>query len=653
MDQEEDPNGGSGGRGDAPEQEVLLNKLINNTIGENICKHLSLADMKVVCLSTKGMYDMVRNSQAFAEKATLLICKETVLLDKFLVETCEYPWKGLDIDVTIPPTVVDLIMDVLPFVTRLYLRLARTDKVEGKDLTRFVTTLLANTKALKFLQLESVFLEQVLHDILSDASVQETLLKLKTLEICTGNKKNDATYYLDYDEGEDQPFPRNFYQLSCIAFKLTSLSLGKMCTVNGTETDHVKFIPAIIGSTSETLLELSVHMCEVWKLESMQVIHCPKLKRLSVTAYGVDGEAVAAFISHQPHLEHLWISMKETFSLKLLTVVQGRGTKLKSLHFTIKTFPHRPISYLVGAAGAAGDQPAAAPPIQWDFLSNSITSLKDFSICRPYSENEVDELGISRHRIEGTGVSFLKALPPSISKLGLRGLGDFWFDVQEDRVLDNDEDKIAILSRFTNLTELSWTRCGDSSLNDHLVHFILGHCTQLRKLELSYAFALTNAAITGEDENGVVVGVSLKNLNGLVHLSIKGCNITPRGILAAVGHPYLRSLEYLGSLALSTDDLKKIVEQNPSLESVAVHVSGLEDPHELKRELKLVNHRIRKLVDLGGEDGDQDSNSDADEPRQWGGSDISGGPPDYDDFFGVDDDYDYDDDYDEDELDYV
>lgn len=335
----------------------------------------------------------------------------------------------------------------------------------------------------------------------------------------------------------------------------------------------------------------SVHMCEVWKLESMQVIHCPKLKRLSVTAYGVDGEAVAAFISHQPHLEHLWISMKETFSLKLLTVVQGRGTKLKSLHFTIKTFPHRPISYLVGAAGAAGDQPAAAPPIQWDFLSNSITSLKDFSICRPYSENEVDELGISRHRIEGTGVSFLKALPPSISKLGLRGLGDFWFDVQEDRVLDNDEDKIAILSRFTNLTELSWTRCGDSSLNDHLVHFILGHCTQLRKLELSYAFALTNAAITGEDENGVVVGVSLKNLNGirlnflvkiggkqlmspphchlfilftihlyyvlqhccagLVHLSIKGCNITPRGILAAVGHPYLRSLEYLGSLAVN------------------------------------------------------------------------------------------------------
>lgn len=112
--------------------------------------------MKVVCLSTKGMYDMVRNSQAFAEKATLLICKETVLLDKFLVETCEYPWKGLDIDVTIPPTVVDLIMDVLPFVTRLYLRLARTDKVEGKDLTRFVTTLLANTKALKFLQVSSL-----------------------------------------------------------------------------------------------------------------------------------------------------------------------------------------------------------------------------------------------------------------------------------------------------------------------------------------------------------------------------------------------------------------------------------------------------------------------------------------------------------------
>lgn len=32
MDQEEDPNGGSGGRGDAPEQEVLLNKLINNTV---------------------------------------------------------------------------------------------------------------------------------------------------------------------------------------------------------------------------------------------------------------------------------------------------------------------------------------------------------------------------------------------------------------------------------------------------------------------------------------------------------------------------------------------------------------------------------------------------------------------------------------------
>jgi hypothetical protein len=47
-----------------------------------------------------------------------------------------------------------------------------------------------------------------------------------------------------------------------------------------------------------------------------------------------------------------------------------------------------------------------------------------------------------------------------------------------------------------------------------------------------------------------------------------------------------------------TDFVLQIVRQNPSLESIAVFSSELEDPLDFKKELKEVNRRVEKFVDL-------------------------------------------------------
>jgi hypothetical protein len=47
-----------------------------------------------------------------------------------------------------------------------------------------------------------------------------------------------------------------------------------------------------------------------------------------------------------------------------------------------------------------------------------------------------------------------------------------------------------------------------------------------------------------------------------------------------------------------TDFVLQIARQNPSLESIAVFISELEDLLDFKKELKEVNRRVEKFVDL-------------------------------------------------------
>lgn len=122
---------------------------------------------------------MVRSSKAFGEVAMLLVCKETVSLDKFLVDS-EFPWKALEVDVTLPPTVVEIITDILATVNTLHLRLKRTDRVEEEVLTGFLTALLTSAPELKSLRVIVIW---CIHD-----AIHELILTTNCQWSCSFNK---------------------------------------------------------------------------------------------------------------------------------------------------------------------------------------------------------------------------------------------------------------------------------------------------------------------------------------------------------------------------------------------------------------------------------------------------------------------------------
>lgn len=246
-------------------------------------------------------------------------------------------------------------------------------------------------------------------------------------------------------------------------------------------------------------------MSEVWKLEIMKTVHCPNLKRLAITSYGAQAECVALFLTNQPHLEHLCLSTKDKFCTSLLTVLRGKCAKLKSLSLKGNMF--------IEPGRTVPEFPAHPAPVRinWDFLSG-LNSLKQFDICRPASAAECDEFGLSRHRFEGTGVSFLKTLPSTISHLGLRGVKDFWFDIEQDQIVMEQAERVALLMKFQNLSSLTLIRCDENFLDDELVQVILRNFTQLQKLEITHGSSLTNNAITGINAVGELTGVSLSSL---------------------------------------------------------------------------------------------------------------------------------------------
>jgi hypothetical protein len=283
-----------------------------------------------------------------------------------------------------------------------------------------------------------------------------------------------------------------------IPLKLESLHLGKICTINGTETGHIKFVPSLILANSHHLLSLSIHMCEVWKMETMTTIFCPNLKSLELTAYADDASTVGTFLTNQPHLEQLTIRIKEEFPVQILKVIHGRGNKLKKLHITAKAF--------VGNSSKPED---SDPLVDWSFLAK-LDKLKDFSITRPYIEDDIGDFVRS-----GTGISYLKSLPSSVTKLQLRGLTKFWYDSAQEEYLTDAEQRRPLLCRFANLTSLSFIRCSSAFdiMDDNLLQLVLQNCVRLRKLEITHATGLSNYSIDGivDEEN---VGVSLQRLKG-------------------------------------------------------------------------------------------------------------------------------------------
>jgi hypothetical protein len=459
--------------------------------------------MKALSEASVSFCRAIRQTTRFGEKASLIVSKETVSLsvDHLLVET-NYPWKRASVDVSLPIEVLEIIPHILQSLQSIDLIVGQT-KPETEHVVKFLQTVLSSevTPKLSRLVIMLDLFDNVLHDVFASPQVQSCLASVKHLVLAESSSSGNKTYYItrdlddddwdDRDEEEQGPFPRNFLQLALVPnMALETFNLSKVDTCGSDDIAHVKFIPRIVGNNRDTLTVLSLHL-SVWHLDEMKGIRLGCLKSLTLTAFEKDQEIVGAFITNQPLLEELDISIKNDFHRNLFAVVQGRSARLKKLHIKTKCFD-----------GFPGD-------VDWSFLGQ-LKDLKDFKIRRPFCLTaDFDSYG--------TGTTFLLAFGAEnkLKRLSLEGISEtgFWRR-QGTREEPETEYKIELLSKFTRLEELSLVRC-DESVNDDLIQWIFKEMRSLTKLEISHCSELTDAGLTGKGLDGNDdSGVSLKNLKG-------------------------------------------------------------------------------------------------------------------------------------------
>lgn len=454
---------------------------------EKLLSFLTFEDMKALSAVSIGCLHAVRKTKEFSERAKLIVCKEVVMSG--VLKECDYQWKHLSLDLTIPVDVVGLIDDILETSVSLSLRLPDPTKATDKDVVHYLNEIFKHTKNLQTLRLDASLMSKILHDVFSDVNVQTLLTKLQCLDIQSCANKPSSVYYIDGSENEeDIPFQRNFLQLSMVPLNLKRFVFGKIVPISGSESAHVKFIPNIVEATKDTLEELELHL-NVWKYDEMKVIRCPKLKSLTLSANGQEKDAkiVQTFLKNQPPLEELVIEMKEEFPIGLLLVMQGMLVKMKKLHLKAKQFSE------------------TSQPVDWRFLE-TMNELKDFHIRKPTSWNN------SGVDVYGHGEDILASLPVTCEKISLQGFDPFWKDAQFPQTGNIG----ALLERFENLRELNLLRSGGAVTDDGL-QSIIANCHKLTSLTFSHCSEVTDFGISGirsEEAEDQTPGLSLNNLKG-------------------------------------------------------------------------------------------------------------------------------------------
>jgi hypothetical protein len=95
--------------------------------------------LKAASLASTTLEKAFRGTTNFSENAVLLICKETIGLQNFLVDST-YPWKLIQVDLSVPKEIVENIQDILQTVHTMRL-IARNKCFQPSDVIDFLISL--------------------------------------------------------------------------------------------------------------------------------------------------------------------------------------------------------------------------------------------------------------------------------------------------------------------------------------------------------------------------------------------------------------------------------------------------------------------------------------------------------------------------------
>lgn len=242
----------------------------------------------------------------------------------------------------------------------------------------------------------------------------------------------------------------------------------------------------IIVSNAETLTSLTLDNFGQCGVDLQSPINLPKLRFLSL--HKVHGQGVDVLIKDQLLLENITIQFATPCPPTFLNCLKTVRGNLVSLGITCPDFQ---------------------PGMDWSWLGNC-GKLKKFVVIQERLSDYVIYGSLNGPR----GLSFLPWLPPSLTKLTLKGLQHFWKPANAENWNESnvsESDMISFLSRFPRMTHLELSRCSEA-VSDVVLQTVLKTMSKLQVLKFSHG-SCSDFGVTGI-QNGELVGVSLTHLKG-------------------------------------------------------------------------------------------------------------------------------------------
>jgi len=403
----------------------------------------------------------------------------------------EHPWRGIRIDVTLPPEDVQrLLQKFLPNVEFLSLIQTAENVEKSTHQEEFIQKILLRASKLSHLQIDMHLMKLYLYSILKMDKVRGNLKNVRHLEIIQwdrqrGEIKARNTNLPDHNF-IDCHFVMNTMQLFMIPMKLESFRMANWEEMYSKEVQDLSpFIRKIVRDNSETLKELNVSW-NLWGNEDLEAIAFPCLKKLT-TALSVPQvkiESLIAFLKKNPLLEELTLVIAGPCERKLVQTI-SLLFNLKKLHVKAK---------VIGKF----DMECSLSNYDWSFLCG-MKYLKDFRAAIVYDKDlfVFPDLVTWLPRSQMERLAFKSIVFPCMRNLREVRDRNFYF------------------SQYKNLKRLSIYRCANFA-DDSLMQVIIQNFSSLEELEVQYVNELSDAGITGEFPFGSR-GRSLGNLKSMLN----------------------------------------------------------------------------------------------------------------------------------------
>lgn len=297
---------------------------------------------------------------------------------------------------------------------------------------------------------------------------------IRSLEIFRGPETNDVSHSSRL-KGKD-PTEQNLQHFFAIGLKTVKITLLPLLNTTSI------YIFRMLVSNAESLEAMFFHNFGLCAIELMRLlVEFPNLRVASFFKVAKNSDLLSEFLQVQPPLEELVVHFTNQCPTTFLEYLESKGKSLRVLNLSMEKLE----------SGR-----------DWSWLENCM-NLKEFSIIQ-------EAIVPSLHReMKATGPSFLRWLPPSLTKLSLKGMKHFWkeqSDLNEPNI--SEVAMVSLLSRFPSVTHLDLSGSRDGVITEAGLHTILQHMDKLQVLKFSAETCLDFSPPRTKAELGEYVSVT-------------------------------------------------------------------------------------------------------------------------------------------------